>query len=90
MRQYQLLDILLEFKYVALADAGLTGEQARALRAAEVAALPAVQGKLAEARARLAGYRQVLQARYGARLRLRSYAVVSLGFERLAWVELPD
>jgi hypothetical protein len=49
-----------------------------------------VQAKLAEARARLTGYRQVLQARYGARLRLRSYAVASLGFERLAWVELSD
>jgi hypothetical protein len=27
--------------------------------------------------------------RYGACLRLCSYAVVSLGFERLAWVEVP-
>jgi hypothetical protein len=88
MRQYQLLDILLEFKYVALAEAGLTGAQARALSAVEVAALPPMQAKLAEARARLAGYRQALQDRYGARLRLRSYAVASLGFERLAWVEV--
>jgi hypothetical protein len=88
MRQYQLLDILFEFKYVAPADAGLTGEQARALSAAEVKALAPVQAKLAEARARLSGYRQVLQQRYGARLRLRSYAVVSLGFDRLAWAEV--
>ena len=45
-------------------------------------------GQLAEARVRLTGYRQVLQQRYGARLRLRSYAVVSLGFDRLAWDEV--
>ena len=88
MRQYELLDILFEFKYVALADAGLTGEQARALSAAEVRALAPVQAKLAEARPRLNGYRQVLQQRYGERLRLRSYAVVSLGFDRLAREEV--
>jgi len=88
MRQYQLLDILFEFKYVALADAGLTGEQARALSAAEVQALAPIQARLAEARARLQGYRQVLQQRYGERLRLRSYAIVSLGFDRLAWEEV--
>ena len=51
-------------------------------------ALGPVQAKLAEARARLSGYRQVLQQRYGARLRLRSYAVVSIGFDRLAWEEV--
>ncbi len=88
MRQYQLLDLLFEFKYVAPADAGLTGEQARSLTTADVRALPPVQTRLAEARGQLTGYRQVLQQRYGERLRLRSYAVVSLGFDRLAWEEV--
>jgi hypothetical protein len=88
MRQYQSPDVLFEFKYVALADAGLTGEQGRALSGAEVKALALVQAKLAEARPRLSGYRQVLQQRYGARLRLRSYVVVALGFDRLAWEEV--
>jgi hypothetical protein len=85
MRQYQLPDVLFEFKYVALPDAGLTGEEARALSDAEVRALAPVQAKLAEARPRLTGYRQVLQQRYGEQLRLRTYAVVALGFDRLAW-----
>ena len=88
MRQYRLPDVLFEFKYISLPDAGLTGEQARALSAAEARALAPVQAKLAEARVRLTGYRQVLQQRYGARLRLRSYAVVSLGFDRLAREEV--
>jgi hypothetical protein len=88
MRQYQLPDVLFEFKYVALPEAGLTGEQARALSAAELQALAPVQGKLAEARGRLHGYRQTLQQHYGARLRLRSYAVVALGFDRLVWEEI--
>jgi hypothetical protein len=88
MRQYRLPDVLFEFKYVPLPEAGLTGAQARALSGSEVKALGPVQAQLAEARARLTGYRQVLQQRYGDRLRLRSYAVVSLGFDRLAWEEV--
>ncbi|PKM00346.1 MAG: AAA family ATPase, partial [Gammaproteobacteria bacterium HGW-Gammaproteobacteria-7] len=85
MRQYQLLDILLEFKYVSLKEAELTGAAARALSAAAVAELPQIKAKLAEAQETLPGYRARLLARYGARLRLRTYAVVSLGFERLVW-----
>jgi hypothetical protein len=88
MRQYQLLDLLFEFKYVSLQEASLTGEAARPLSADEVRALPSVQPRLAEARARLAGYRSALQAQYGDLLRLRVYAVVALGFERLVWEEV--
>jgi hypothetical protein len=88
MRRYQLLDILIEFKYVALTEAQLTRKQACSLSAAEVAALPAVQAKLAEAKARLPNYRQALTQRYGAALRLRTYAVVALGFDRLVWAEV--
>ena len=88
MRRYQLLDILIEFKYVALADTRLTREQARSLSAAEVATLPVVQTKLTEAQARLPGYRQALARRYGQALRLRTYAVVALGFDRLTWTEV--
>ncbi len=88
MRQYQLLDILLEFKYVSLKEAELTGAAARALSAAAVAELPQIKAKLAEAQETLPGYRASLLARYGARLRLRTYAVVSLGFDRLVWKEV--
>jgi len=88
MRQYQLLDLLLEFKYVSLAEAGLSGEAARQLSTAQVQALPPVQARLAEARARLAGYRPALQAKYGDRLRLRAYVVVALGFDRLVWEKI--
>jgi hypothetical protein len=53
-----------------------------------VKALAPIQAKLAEARGQLTGYYQVLQQRHGERLRLRSYAVVALGFDRLAWAEV--
>lgn len=88
MRQYQLLDILLEFKYVSLQEANLTGAAARQLSAAAVAELPQIQAKLAEVRETLPGYRARLLAHYGSRLRLRTYGVVSLGFDRLVWAEL--
>ena len=88
MRQYQLLDILLEFKYVSLKEANLTGAAARQLSAAAVAELPQIKAKLAEVQETLPGYRARLLAHYGGQLRLRTYAVVSLGFDRLAWVEM--
>ncbi|MFZ1402824.1 MAG: AAA family ATPase, partial [Anaerolineae bacterium] len=88
MRQYELLDILLEFKYVPLKEAELTGAAARALSAAAVAELPLVKARLAEALAILPRTRAGLLARHGERLRLRTFAVVSLGFDRLVWQEL--
>ena len=42
MRQYQLLDHLLEFKYVSLKDLGLSGEQVLEQSREELAALPAI------------------------------------------------
>jgi hypothetical protein len=87
-RHLPIADFLFEFKYVALAEAKLTGEQARALSGADARNLAPVQAQLAAARAQLQRYRATLQARYGARLRLRSYAVVSLGFDRLVWEEV--
>ena len=88
MRQYEQLDILLEFKYVPLKEAELTGAAARALSAAAVAELPLVKARLAEALAILPQTRAGLLARYGERLRLRTLAVVSLGFDRLVWQAL--
>lgn len=88
MRQYQLLDLLLEFKLVKLAEAGMAGEQIRSLDREQLVALPAVQARLAEARSQLQRYREALEAAYGETLRLRTYAVVGLGFERLVWEEV--
>ena len=90
MRRYQLLDLLLEFKYVSLAEAGLTGDEAQTLRREQIKDLAPVQQKLQAAQTKLRSYRQILQAHYGEPLRLRSYAVVSLGFERLVWAEASE
>jgi hypothetical protein len=89
MRQYQLLDILIEFKYVSLGeDVQMSGEEVRQLDRGALLELPRVQEKLIEARDKLKEYRRALQAKYKDVLRLRTYAVVSVGFDRLAWIEV--
>ncbi|MDM8520029.1 PD-(D/E)XK nuclease domain-containing protein [Anaerolineales bacterium HSG6] len=85
MRQYQLLDHVVEFKYVTLKEAGLNGVEVRALSKAELVALPAVQAKLNDASSQLSRYRQGLADIYGDKLRLQSHIVVSVGFERVIW-----
>ncbi len=87
-RHLPIYDFLFEFKFVALAEAKLSGETARGLRQADVATLPAVQSQIIEARARLESYRPALQSKHQDRLHLRTYAVVALGFERLVWEEV--
>jgi len=59
----------------------------RYLSREEAAALPPVQEGLTAAGGQLARYRAALAAQYGDGLRLRTYAVVGLGFERLVWME---
>ena len=88
MRKYTLQDVLLEFKYLRLADLGLSGEAVKATPRAELAALPPVVAALAEATREAEGYRATLQAVYGAKLRLHTYAIASLGVDRLVWVKL--
>ncbi|MFQ5616082.1 MAG: AAA family ATPase [Anaerolineales bacterium] len=89
MRQYPgLLDILIEFKYVKLAEAGLSRENARQLNLAALKALPAIEEQLEAAKTQAQDYRSTLEAKYGGILRLRTYAVVALGFDRLVWEEI--
>jgi hypothetical protein len=88
MRQYQLLDFLIEFKYVSLKKAELSAEQVKQLSISELNALEPVKEKLAESKTQLNNYRQILLSRYGNKLRLRTYSVVAVGYERLVVCEL--
>ena len=87
MRHYRLFDILIEFKYVSLSDAGATGEDARRLSSDEVAALPLVRRAMADAEQQLKAYGTALNEKYSD-IRLKSFSVVALGFERLCWSEV--
>ncbi|MDM8518548.1 AAA family ATPase [Anaerolineales bacterium HSG6] len=84
-RQYALLDVLIEFKYVSLGEVKLTGEQVRNKNRAELEALDAVQTALTKAETQLTSYRQTLTEKYGSLLDLRTFTVVSVGYDRLVW-----
>jgi hypothetical protein len=88
MRQYTLLDVLIEFKFVSLNELGLNGEQVRQMNTDELSALPPVKKRLKEANTKLTEYRLILEAKYGKILRLRVYSVIAIGFDRLVWAEL--
>lgn len=88
MRRFQLLDLLLEFKFVKLSDLGQSGVAIQQMDQAAILACAPIQAKMAEAQTQLQRYRPILAKKYGDRLRLRTYAVVAIGFERLVWLEV--
>ncbi len=85
MRQYQVLDILIEFKFVSRNEARLDGKTLEQMDREALRALPAVQGKQREAEAGLARYRAKLKTKFGDLPRLHSFSVVAMGFERLVF-----
>ena len=85
MRQYQVLDILIEFKFVSLQEAGLDGKKLAQMDYEELRMLPAVQEKQREAEEGLARYREKLARKFPDVLRLHSFSVVAVGFERLVF-----
>ncbi|MEZ5673219.1 MAG: AAA family ATPase [Thiotrichaceae bacterium] len=88
MRQYQLLDHVLEFKYLKLDDVKMSGKQAKATPRADLLKLAPVQKSIEEATKQLNYYRKALNNRYKVTLRLHTYVVIALGFERLVFVEI--
>ena len=99
-----LRDFILEFKYLKLGDVKievlkegateptkqpLDGLTARQLSQEQLWALPEVQAQLGRARTQLQSYRRDLATAYQGRLRLQTYAVVALGFDRLVCEEVP-
>ncbi len=85
MRQYALLDHLLEFKTISLKEAGLSSAELAATPREALRTLPVVTEKLREAEHQLTAYRKVLERTYGATLKLRTHAVACIGLERLVW-----
>ncbi|MEE4358361.1 MAG: PD-(D/E)XK nuclease domain-containing protein, partial [Desulfococcaceae bacterium] len=88
MRRFKIFDVLIEFKYVSLKKAGLSGEQAGKLSVEELRALPSMQTEMASAKAQVKKYGDSLEKKYP-ELRLKRFAVVSLGFERIWWEAVP-
>ncbi len=85
MRQYRVLDILIEFKFVSLKEAGLDGKTLETMDREALGTLPVVQAKRREAEEGLAHYREKLECKFPDVLRLHSFSVVAVGFERLVF-----
>ena len=65
-------------------DAKLTGEQARSLDQAELDHLPCIRENMDAAITQAHQYAEALRQKY-TELRLKSFAVVVLGFDRISW-----
>ncbi len=85
MRRFTILDVLIEFNDVALADAGISGKAAGELTVEALRSLPPMQKALSEAVEQVREYGRILEERRGNQA-LRRYAVVALGFERI-WAQ---
>lgn len=88
MRQYEMLDHVLEFKFIKLSELNLTHNSAHNLSDDELHALPTVQAAFQAAATQLQTYQPILLQRYGEQLRLQTSVVVAIGFERLLWQKL--
>ncbi len=87
MRVNQLLDILIEFKFIPLSDAGVTGREVKESSTENLWASPVVKRNLTESKNQLETYRDVLESKYGEALNLKCFTVIAMGFERLIWDE---
>ena len=84
MRQFQALDLVLEFKYLSLAKLGMSAEQLKAMADDQLIALPLVAKALTEAQQQGQVYMQTLAQQYP-KAKLHGFSVVALGFEKLVF-----
>ena len=83
-RYGKVFDVLIEFKFISLQDAKLTGKQVRQLSEEELYNMPLIKAKLEEGEQQVTEYAQQLNEKYG-NLRLKKFVVASLGFERICF-----
>jgi hypothetical protein len=84
-RQYDILDHIIEFKFLSPKNINLTGEQAAQMSPDNLFSFPKVQAKIAEAEEQLKYYQSVITERYHQRLELNLHVVVAVSFEKLLW-----
>ena len=87
-RNTALFDLLFEFKYVSLSKMNkkeLKNASDRSLKSKSP-----IKKAFIEAKKQLNSYSKGLQKKFGSQLKLKQYAVVSIGFDRLFFEEIPD
>jgi len=86
-RKTSYFDMLIEFKYVSLSDAKLTADKAKKMSQAALNKLTPIKGKMAQATKQAKAYAKSLNEKYP-ELRLKTFVVVAVGFDRLCWKEV--
>jgi len=83
-RHGNIFDVLIEFKFVKLKNAGVTGKQAEKLPKEGLYNIPEIKNALDQGKQQVVDYGKKLDEKYG-NLRLKKFVVVSLGFERVCY-----
>ncbi len=83
-RYGKIFDVLIEFKFVKLKDAGISSDQAKQLSKKELHKIPEIAKQLDEGEKQVQEYGKKLEQRHG-NLRLVKFVVVALGFERVCF-----
>jgi hypothetical protein len=89
-RRYgKVYDVLIEFKFVSLKEAGLTGTEAKNLNYDELKNMAQVKKKFEEGIIQVKDYGKKLEQKYND-LRLQKFVVTSLGFERVCFEKVGE
>jgi len=86
-RYGKVFDVLIEFKFVRLKDAGINADKAQKLSEDELMLIPEIAKQLTDGEKQVHEYGKKLEQRYG-NLRLQKFVVVTLGFERVCFKKL--
>ncbi len=86
-RYGKVFDVLIEFKFVTLKDAGMTAEKAQQLSEDELMSIPEISKQFNDGENQVQAYGKKLEKKYG-NLRLQKFVVVSLGFERICFKKI--
>ncbi len=83
-RYGKVFDVLIEFKFVKLKDAGMSADQAAELTDDELCLIPEIATQIKDGEKQVKEYGKKLEQQYG-NLRLQKFVVVALGFERVCF-----
>ena len=86
-RYGKVFDVLIEFKFVKLKDAGMSAEQAKKLSEDELCLIPEIAKQIKDGEKQVQEYGNKLEQKYG-NLRLQKFVVIALGFERVCFSKL--
>ncbi|TWI68179.1 PD-(D/E)XK nuclease superfamily protein, partial [Desulfobotulus alkaliphilus] len=88
-RYGRVYDVLIEFKFVSLKEAGLSGKEALALSVDELKSLPSIGEKMKEGTEQVTDYGARLEEKYK-NVRLQKFVVTALGFDRVCFEKIGE